>query len=437
MLINIFITLALLLLSFFGLQRLFTLPKNVWLLFLVQPLVMAASPVIVFIGGILATSMGADPALVTLPVTMMILGVASGAIPAALLAKNKGRRFAAFTGFTLGFSGTLVAMFSALNAHFALLILASFLLGISTAFIQQLRFAAIESVSNSNEVPTVLSILMLSGIFSAFLGPEIAVTAKDWLSSPHGYAGSFLFLSGLFLLAMLLMLNFTNPEVTTSDNQGEARPLSEIIKQPIFIIAILSAAIGFALMSYLMTATPLSMHKLHGHSLNDTKWVIQSHIAAMFIPSLFTALLVKRIGLKNLMLAGTIIYAVVTVIALSGEQVMHYWWALILLGIGWNFLFLTGTSLLPQSYQASERHKVQAINDFIIFGFQAIASLMAGWILFKAGWHVVVLTSLPFIVILFVVSWFYFKKEREKINQTSALSTAAALNAEQKSQVSS
>jgi MFS family permease len=437
MLINIFITLALLLLSFFGLQRLFTLPKNVWLLFLVQPLVMAASPVIVFIGGILATSMGADPALVTLPVTMMILGVASGAIPAALLAKNKGRRFAAFTGFTLGFSGTLVAMFSALNAHFELLILASFLLGISTAFIQQLRFAAIESVSNSNEVPTVLSILMLSGIFSAFLGPEIAVTAKDWLSSPHGYAGSFLFLSGLFLLAMLLMLNFTNPEVTTSDNQGEARPLSEIIKQPIFIIAILSAAIGFALMSYLMTATPLSMHKLHGHSLNDTKWVIQSHIAAMFIPSLFTALLVKHIGLKNLMLAGTIIYAVVTVIALSGEQVMHYWWALILLGIGWNFLFLTGTSLLPQSYQASERHKVQAINDFIIFGFQAIASLMAGWILFKAGWHVVVLTGLPFIVILFVVSWFYFKKEREKINQTSALSTAAALNAEQKSQVSS
>ncbi|MBA6329306.1 MFS transporter [Colwellia sp. MB02u-6] len=436
MLINIFITLALLLLSFFGLQRLFTLPKNVWLLFLVQPLVMAASPVIVFIGGILATSMGADPALVTLPVTMMILGVASGAIPAALLAKNKGRRFATFTGFTLGFSGTLVAMFAALNAHFELLILASFLLGISTAFTQQLRFAAIESVSNRNEVPTVLSILMLSGIFSAFLGPEIAVTAKDWLSSPHGYAGSFLFLSGLFLLAMLLMLNFTNPEVTTSDNQGEARPLSEIIKQPIFIIAILSAAIGFALMSYLMTATPLSMHKLHSHSLNDTKWVIQSHIAAMFIPSLFTALLVKRIGLKNLMLAGTIIYAVVTVIALSGEQVMHYWWALILLGIGWNFLFLTGTSLLPQSYQASERHKVQAINDFIIFGFQAIASLMAGWILFKAGWHVVVLTGLPFIVILFVVSWFYFKKEREKTNQSSA-TKATALNAKQKSQVSS
>ncbi|MGB1261696.1 MAG: MFS transporter [Cognaticolwellia sp.] len=418
MLTNIIITLALLLLSFFALQRLFTLPKNIWLLFLVQPLVMAASPVIVFIGGILATNMGADPALVTLPVTVMILGVASAAIPAALLAKKQGRRFATFTGFTIGFSGTIIAMFAALNGSFELLVLASLLFGISTAFIQQLRFAAIESVSNRNEIPTALSILMLSGIFSAFLGPEIAVTAKDWLSSPYGYAGSFLFLAGLYLVAMLLMLKFTNPTVKHSDNQGDIRPLSDIIKQPIFIIAILSAAIGFALMSYLMTATPLSMHQLHGHSLNDTKWVIQSHIAAMFIPSLFTALLVKRIGLKNLMLAGTVIYAAVTVIALSGEQVMHYWWALILLGIGWNFLFLTGTSLLPQSYRASERHKVQAINDFIIFGFQATASLMAGWILFKAGWHVVVLTSLPFIIILFMVSWFYFQREGNKTQPT-------------------
>lgn len=417
MLSNILITLAVLFITFLSLQRLFTLPKNVWLLFLVQPLVMAASPVIVFIGGILATSMNADPALVTLPVTVMILGVASAAIPAALLAKKKGRRFATYTGFSIGLFGTLLAMVAALNASFELFVLASLLFGASTAFIQQLRFAAIESISDSKDVPTVLSILMLSGIFSAFLGPEIAVTAKDWLSSPYGYAGSFLFLAGLFVVAMVLMLKFKNPEIQQSESQGDVRPLSEIVKQPIFVIAILSAAIGFALMSYLMTATPLSMHHLHGHSLNDTKWVIQSHIAAMFIPSLFTALLVKRIGLKNLMLAGTIIYALVTVVALSGEQVMHYWWALILLGIGWNFLFLTGTSLLPQSYRASERHKVQAINDFIIFGFQATASLMAGWILFKAGWHVVVLTSLPFIIILFVVSWFYFKKERNDAKQ--------------------
>jgi len=426
MLLNIFITLALLLCTFVVLQRMFKLPSNIWLLFLIQPLVMAASPVIVFIGGILSTSMGADPALVTLPVTVMILGVASAAIPAALLAKAKGRRFATYTGFSIGLLGTLLAMFSALNASFEVFVLASLLFGASTAFIQQLRFAAIESVNNSKDVPTVLSILMLSGIFSAFLGPEIAVTAKDWINSPHGYAGSFLFLAGLFVLAMVLMANFKNPEIQHNENQGVARPLTEIVKQPIFIIAILAAAIGFALMSYLMTATPLSMHHIHGHSLSDTKWVIQSHIAAMFIPSLFTAWLVKKVGLKALLLLGTIIYALVTLVAFSGEQVMHYWWALILLGVGWNFLFLTGTSLLPQSYRPSERHKVQAINDFIIFGFQATASLLAGWVLFKAGWHFVVITSLPFIVILFVVSWFYYRKNTklENINTEQPLKEA-------------
>ncbi|MBA6348748.1 MFS transporter [Colwellia sp. BRX8-9] len=422
MLSNIFITLALLIVSAFFLSRYFTLPKNIWLLFIAQPLVMAASPVIVFIGGILSTRMASDPSLATLPVTVMILGVACGAIPAAMLAKNKGRRFAIFTGYSVGLVATLTAMVSALIANFELFVFAGLLFGISTSFIQQLRFAAIESIKDDKDIPTVLSILMLSGIFSAFLGPEIAVVAKDWLASPYGYAGSFLVLAGLIVCAMIIMLNFKNTQIESHQQVGDTRPLSEIIKQPIFIIAILSAAIGFALMSYLMTATPLSMHQMSGHSLHETKWVIQSHIAAMFIPSLFTAWLVKRIGLKNLMLIGTVIYALVAVVALSGEQVMHYWWALILLGIGWNFLFLTGTTLLPQSYKPSERHKVQAINDFIIFGLQATASLLAGWVLFKAGWHTVVLTSMPFIAILFAVTWFYYIKDRKKATNKAAQS---------------
>ncbi|TWX54529.1 MFS transporter [Colwellia hornerae] len=420
MLANIFITLALLIVSAFFLSRHFTLPKNIWLLFIAQPLVMAASPVIVFIGGILSTSMADDPSLATLPVTVMILGVACGAIPAAMLAKNKGRRFAIFSGYSVGLVATLTAMVSAIIANFELFVFAGLLFGISTSFIQQLRFAAIESIKDDKDIPTVLSILMLSGIFSAFLGPEIAVVAKDWLASPYGYAGSFLVLAGLIVCAMIIMLNFKNTQIESHQQVGDTRPLSEIIKQPIFIIAILSAAIGFALMSYLMTATPLSMHQMSGHSLHDTKWVIQSHIAAMFIPSLFTAWLVKRIGLKSLMLIGTVIYALVAVVALSGEQVMHYWWALILLGIGWNFLFLTGTTLLPQSYKPSERHKVQAINDFIIFGLQATASLLAGWVLFKAGWHTVVLTSMPFIAILFAVTWFYYIKDRKKTTNEAA-----------------
>ncbi|AAZ26322.1 MFS transporter [Colwellia psychrerythraea] len=413
MLTNILITITLLLITAFVLSRVFTLPRNIWILFISQPLVMSASPIIVFIGGILSSKMANDPSLATLPITLMILGVAAGSIPAAMLAKNKGRKFAVYTGLSCSLIAVIVALFSAKLALFELFCFASMLIGIGGAFTQQLRFAAIESSLNKEDVPKILSILMLSGVFAAFLGPEVAVAGKDWLNSPYGYAGSFLFLAALILCAMIMMLAFKNPPVSANETIGEPRELKVIAKQPIFLIAVCTATIGYALMSYLMTATPISMHHIQGHSLQETKWVIQSHIAAMYIPSLFTPWLVKYLKLKGLMVIGISIYAVVALIALSGHEVMHYWWALILLGIGWNFLFLTGTSLLPESYHASERHKVQATNDFVLFGFQAVASLLAGWVLFNAGWHWVVITSLPFILVLFTVVGFYHKHQKK------------------------
>lgn len=415
MISNIIITLVILLMSAAILTKLYALPRNIWLLFLAQPLAMASSPVIVFIGAIFSSNMISDASLATLPVTMMILGVASATIPAAMLAKKKGRKIATLTGFAIALSACFLATTAAMISSFALFIFASFLFGVNSAFVQQMRFAAIESTQDAQDIPKVLSILMLSGIFAAFLGPEIAVFSKDLIDSPHGYAGSFFSLSLLLILAMALMAKFEDPLVDISIQKGESRPLSEIASQPIFIIAILSAALGFSLMSYLMTATPLSMHHLHGHSLQETKWVIQSHIAAMFIPSLFTPWLVKKLGLKALLFIGSVIYGVVVLISLSGEEVMHYWWALILLGVGWNFLFLTGTSLLPLSYRESEKHKVQAMNDFILFGFQAFASLMAGWVLFKAGWHGLVLSSLPFIVILLGTTLYYHRYEKSQL----------------------
>ena len=418
--LNILITLTLLLITALILSRIFTLPRNIWLLFISQPLVMSASPIIVFIGGILSSKMANDPALATLPITLMILGVAAGSIPAAMLAKIKGRKFAVYTGLSCSLTAVIIAMFSAKMASFELFSFASLLIGIGGAFTQQLRFAAIESSQNDDDVPKILSILMLSGVFAAFLGPEVAVVGKNWLTSPHGYAGSFLLLSAFVIAAMLIMLAFKNPPINDNEIVGQARPLSSIVKQPIFIIAICTATIGFALMSYLMTATPISMHHMQGHSLQETKWVIQSHIAAMYIPSLFTPWLVKYLKLKGLMIIGTLIYAIVAFIALSGHEVMHYWWALILLGIGWNFLFLTGTSLLPESYHASERHKVQATNDFVLFGFQAAASLLAGWVLFNAGWHWVVITSMPFILVLFTVIAFYHKHQKSLLAKVEA-----------------
>jgi MFS family permease len=396
------------------LTKKFNLPRNISLLFMVQPLVMCSAPIIVFIGGLLSTELTTNPSLATLPISLMILGVAAGSIPAAIIARANGRKFAAFTGFSCLFVASLLAVLSTKLALFELFTLASFLFGIGSAFTQQLRFAAIESTDKEEDIPKILSILMLSGVFAAFLGPEIAVTAKEWLESPHGYAGSFLLLAFFIGLAALIMVFFKEPEIKETQNSGDARPLSDIVKQPIFIISVCTATIGYALMSYLMTATPLSMHHMQGHSLVETKWVIQSHIAAMYLPSLLTPWLLKKVALKGLLKLGSVIYMVVALIAFSGQEVMHYWWALVLLGIGWNFLFLTGTSLLPQSYNPCERHKVQATNDFILFGFQAFASLMAGWILFSGGWNYLVLSSLPFIVILIIINSVYLCHENKK-----------------------
>ena len=384
-----------------------------------QPLVMCSAPIIVFIGGLLSSELTTNPSLATLPISLMILGVAAGSIPAAIIARSKGRKFAVFTGFSCLFIASLFAITATKLALFELFAFASFLFGIGSSFTQQLRFVAIESTDNEDDIPKILSILMLSGVFAAFLGPEIAVTAKEWLTSPHGYAGSFLLLAFFIGLAALIMVFFEEPEIKTTSNIGEARPLSSIVKQPIFIISVCTATIGYALMSYLMTATPLSMHHMQGHSLVETKWVIQSHIAAMYIPSLLTPWLIKKVALKGLLKLGSIIYIAVALIAFSGQEVMHYWWALMLLGIGWNFLFLTGTSLLPQSYFPCERHKVQATNDFILFGFQAFASLMAGWVLFAGGWHYVVITSLPFIIALFILNFVYIRHEQKTAIETS------------------
>jgi MFS family permease len=217
-------------------------------------------------------------------------------------------------------------------------------------------------------------------------------------------------------LAALVFSLFENPSVPAGQESQESRPILEIVLQTKFIIALLSAGIGYAVMSFLMTSTPLSMHEHHGYSLADSKWVIQSHLIAMFLPSLFSGFLLKKIGKGNLMFIGAAFYLVVTLIALSGQELMHYWWALVILGIGWNFLFLSGTSLLPESYHHSERFKAQATNDLAVFVLQAIASLSAAWILFNFGWNTQVLICIPPTIAVLIAAVLYtLRYSKEKI----------------------
>lgn len=401
------VSLSWLILRFSGLH------KNISLLFLAQPLISAAAPMMVFIGGIIANKMAPNPAWVTLPLTFMIAGAAAATIPAALLAKKYGRRNATMLGFSSALIGGLLGFLAVKWSWFYLFVVAAFVLGFSAAFAQQLRFAAIESLSDPKDIPKAVSLLMLTGVFAALIGPELAFVSKDWFlfdgaspqeASNQAYAGTFF---GIMLLATVAIIIVSRFKVLPEQVMNEAEPtraLTEIIKQPVFIVAILAAALGYGLMSFVMTATPLSMHQLHNHSLEHTKWVIQSHVAAMYLPSLLTIWLGSRIKTKYFLLVGTLMFVGVVIIASQGHELLHYWWALILLGIGWNFLFYAGTTLLPLSYRSHERHKVQGINDFSVSTFQGFSSLMAGWVLFNYQWQGILYTCIPFLVIMLAIT---------------------------------
>jgi len=406
--ITLIITFSVLLLTSILGYRLSQLPKNIWLLFLAQPLAMCAAPMIVLSGGLLGAKMAPSPDLATLPLTLMILGTASGVIPASMLMKKIGRKKGTMLGFSVAIFGALIETAATISDDFVLFNTGAVLSGFTMAFVSQLRFAAIESLSDPLLNPKAISVLMISGLFAAILGPEIAVTAAYWIDSPYGFAGSFFSLAILYLVAIVI-ISFLDP-IKPVDQKvvKETRKISTIIKQPMFIIAISASIIGYSVMSYVMTATPLSMHENYGFDLDSIKWVVQSHILAMYLPSLIAASLVKHFGLNKLMAVGAFFYVIVVIIALSGYSVMHFWWSMVMLGIGWNFLFTSGTLLLPETYHVNERFKVQAVNDFGVFFVQALSSLSAGMILFNNGWTTLITVTIPIIILMFAMTfWFY------------------------------
>ncbi|MDO6748568.1 MFS transporter [Gilvimarinus sp. 1_MG-2023] len=387
------------------------LPRNLWVLAATLSLVMTAIPLMVLISGLLGSELASNPALATLPLACAVIGTAIVTIPAALLVRAKGRRFAGFTGIACVGGGALSGLLATELNSFTCLLLGAVLIGGAMAFFQQFRFAAIESLSNPADAGPAVSVIMLSGIVSALIGPELGAWGRYWPGFAQ-YSGSFILLLIIVGLAALVFNGFHNPLLQKTDEPDGGRPLGQVIRQPVFIIALASAAIGYAVMSFLMTSTPISMHSHHGHSLLDAKWVIQSHLLAMFLPSLFSGFLLQKFGVLRLMLAGGALYIGVLIVALSGQALLHYWWALVLLGIGWNFLFLAGTTLLSKSHSNAERFKVQAVNDFSVFSLQALASLSAGWVLVQYGWSTQVwLSLLPVGVLLMLALWMFFRRD--------------------------
>jgi len=378
--------------------------RTLKVLTIAQAFAQTGAPIVVLLGGIVGTVIAPTPDLATLPIAFMIIGTATTTIPAALFMGKFGRK----AGFMFSASycciAGLIGAFAISQASIVLFCFATFLVGSHNAFVQQYRFAVAESVP-ANRVGRSLSILMLAGVAAAFMGPEAAQRFRA-MSSLGDFAGSFLGLSAFMLVTLFTLSFYRNPGTIEVADKEEQRGLWVIVQQPMFILAICSAVVAWSVMSLLMTATPVSMHTVDHFNFEDTAWVIQSHIVAMFLPSLFSGFLIDRFGAIKIILAGLALLFTCLFVAYLDRQLMHYWWALVLLGIGWNFLFLGGTTLLTQTYRQSERFKVQALNDFIVFSMQATAALGSGFVLVQFGWDWLVALSVPWLLILIAVLFY-------------------------------
>jgi MFS family permease len=383
--------------------------RNIIILFFTQSLGFSAVSFLVLLTGILAADFG-PPKLATFPITLMVIGTAITTVPAAMLMRRFGRKNGTMGSYTLAIAGAVLGFFALRHSSFLLLCLSNLLIGAFMAFVNQFRFAAIESVPDKSKAGQVISFMLFGGVIAGFLGPQLA----DWgrhLYTPE-FSGSFLLLVAILVISLLIFSNFRNPPPAIEQGDtAPARPLAEIMRQPVFLVALCSGVISYAIMSFLMTATPISMHQVDGFSFEQSRQVIQWHIAAMFLPSVFNIFLFRLLGIARLLLMGSMIYILLAALALQGHEFLHYGGSLIMLGVGWNFLFVAGTALLPQTYRESERFKVQAANDFIVFGIQAVSSLSAGWVLFTLGWDAMVWITVPASVLMLALSVYYYLKD--------------------------
>ena len=339
--------------------------------------------------------------LVTFPTALMVLGTSIGSIIASYLMSKTGRKFGFMFAAIITSSAALLASYSVSKNLFFFYCLSNLLIGIGLAFTAQYRFAAAESVSKKF-IPTAISIILFSSMIGALLGPNVATITKNFISTSV-YAGSYLFLSLLTIVPFFLLFFYTNEKNKSYVSEipnNNSRSYIALISQPKFLQAIISSAIGYVTMTFLMTATPISMHLMDFISLGKTGFVIQMHIFGMFLPSLVTGNLIKKYGHSKVMYFGVLILLLCILINFINQNFYNYLFGLILLGIGWNFLFISGTSLLILSYKSEEKFKAQGLNDFFVFTTQATGALSAGFLLNVFGWQFINILCAPLLVIV-------------------------------------
>ncbi|MEQ8664275.1 MAG: MFS transporter [Rhodospirillales bacterium] len=355
-----------------------------------------------------------DASLATLPMALQMLATMLTTIPASLIMGRIGRRAGFLIGQTIALAGGLVGYAAIAEFHsFGMLCLSGLLVGTAGAVQNYYRFAAIEATPADYNARAV-SWVLAGGVIACFVGPALAKLSVDWISDAL-YAGTYLAYSGLAVAGMVVMsgLRIPRPHATGITHGG--RPLREIARQPTLIVAVASAMIGYAMMALVMTATPLAMD-ICGHSFSDTASVIQWHVFAMFAPSFFTGTLIRWYGVTAIIMVGCVFTAAAMIINLTGIEFIHFWMGLFAIGIGWNFMFIGGTTLLAETYTLEEKSKVQALNDFCVFSASAAASFSSGVLLSAIGWQAVnYAVAVPVTVVFATVLWLHVQRRRAGI----------------------
>jgi MFS family permease len=368
---------------------------QVLLLSLCQALLLTNTVILMAVNALVGYMLAENKMWATLPAMTYVIGSAVTAMPASAWMKRVGRRAGFMHGSVLAILGAFICAGAVLMKSFWGVCLGTFFIGCYNATGALYRFAAADAVEGDNKARAI-SLVLAGGIVGGLLGPESSKLTKDWLAVT--YAGTYLSLVGFAIFALALQSRLQLPALASATSDKPMRPLSQIARQPKFIVAVLAAALGYGVMNLLMVATPLAMN-FCGHPFKEGVFVLEWHVVGMFLPSFFTGDLIKRFGALKVILAGVALNVVAIAINLSGVTVAHFWFGLFVLGVGWNFMFIGGTALLTETYEPHEKTRVQGFNDMLVFATMAVSSSSAGFLVNARGWEMVNYSAIPAVAI--------------------------------------
>jgi MFS family permease len=374
--------------------------RNALVLALAQVLAGGNNTVLVATGSIVGAMLAPDKALATVPISVYVVGMWMGTLPMGVIARRFGRRNAFQVGTLFGVMTGLIGYVAVTRGSFLLFNIGAFISGLYASAHVAYRFAAADTASDAFR-PKAISWVLIGGIFSGILGPQVVIATKD-LWPPYLFAATYLVQAGLAVVAAMVLMLVRIPTPPAIAIAGTGRSIAEIARQPRFMVAVACGVASYAMMNLVMTSAPLAMMMCQ-HTVADATLGIQWHVVGMYAPSLFSGALIARFGVERIIALGLLLIITSAVVGLAGASLWHFWIALALLGIGWNFAFVGATTMVTECHRPNERNKVQAFNDFLVFGSMALGSFSSGQLLADFGWEAVNGVVFPVVLVAFAL----------------------------------